>query len=684
MNRINLGREIDSVFNEYNMIKNQINSAKRINPYFSNDNTNRITQGLNQSDILYQSPIIYNSNIEINRKPNNPILEEFRNVIRDAQILTNDANLSQNYNINNNEMYKNNFSNFDGEIMKPMNIIDYKDDYSISKNSSNHSVHNDEDLFDLDDLSDEINMSEENLKNINYNENIQSNINNIQNLKKKSINKNINNDIIINNKNYDEITMEKEIEKITLTNNILKQSNNDLRNENNILELEIRNYESQTKNLLTANSIFSKFDKNLQTFITNIKANLKETTEQNLKTLDSIILLGEKIKKYKKENQDLYSKYGERLLEIEKSSRINAEIEIFNQQNEKNIISLKENYKELNENYEELKLELDNLLSQEKDLNLLIESCKIRKEDNEELINRLKLTITKLKGEKDDINNKANKNNIQIFTEENNLFSKESQIKQLNDIITKITNDKIRITQINEDMKQQIDNKYENKKDLLLKEKEFSQNLQNVIEKNEELKRILEDKENQIKELKIKNEKVSNTLKKGEEIDDSEINDLIEDDEEEIIKKENKEKEMDLEIKKALEDNIKKDNEINELTKQFEDLIQKKDDEINKLQIQIGENPLNNQETVEGLESIDLNNNLDLGQHEEIDTDILNNIDTDRYDNKYQNNYYKNESGIKNENNDIENIEGSDNEYLNNYLVNNNNIKFTDENEYNF
>ena len=684
MNRVNLGREIDSVFNEYNMIKNQINSAKRINPYFSNDNTNRITQGLNQSDILYQSPIIYNNNIEINRKPNNPILEEFRNVIRDAQILTNDANLSQNYNINNNEMYKNNFSNFDGEIMKPMNIIDYKDDYSISKNSSNHSVHNDEDLFDLDDLSDEINMSEENLKNINYNENIQNNINNIQNLKKKSINKNINNDIIINNKNYDEITMEKEIEKITLTNNILKQSNNDLRNENNILELEIRNYESQTKNLLTANSIFSKFDKNLQTFITNIKANLKETTEQNLKTLDSIILLGEKIKKYKKENQDLYSKYGERLLEIEKSSRINAEIEIFNQQNEKNIISLKENYKELNENYEELKLELDNLLSQEKDLNLLIESCKIRKEDNEELINRLKLTITKLKGEKDDINNKANKNNIQIFTEENNLFSKESQIKQLNDIITKITNDKIRITQINEDMKQQIDNKYENKKDLLLKEKEFSQNLQNVIEKNEELKRILEDKENQIKELKIKNEKVSNTLKKGEEIDDSEINDLIEDDEEEIIKKENKEKEMDLEIKKALEDNIKKDNEINELTKQFEDLIQKKDDEINKLQIQIGENPLNNQETVEGLESIDLNNNLDLGQHEEIDTDILNNIDTDRYDNKYQNNYYKNESGIKNENNDIENIEGSDNEYLNNYLVNNNNIKFTDENEYNF
>ena len=146
----------------------------------------------------------------------------------------------------------------------------------------------------------------------------------------------------------------------------------------------------------------------------NIKGTLKETTEQNLKILDSIISLGEKINNYKKENQDLYSKYGERLLEIEKSSRINAEIEVFNQQNEKNIILYQENYKELNEKYEELKLELDNLISQEKDLNLLNESCKIRKEDNEELIKRLKLTINKLKGEKDEINNKANKNNINI------------------------------------------------------------------------------------------------------------------------------------------------------------------------------------------------------------------------------------------------------------------------------
>ncbi len=671
MNRINLGREIDSVFNEYNMIKKQLNSAKRINPIFSNDNTYRTAQGLNQSDILYQSPIMYNDNIPINKKRNNPILEEFRNVIRDAQILTNDDNLSENYNINNNEMYINNFSNIDGEIMKPNNIIDYKDDYSISKNSSNHSVHNDEDLFDLDDLSDEINISQDNIKNINYNENIQNNVN-----KKKSFNKNKNDDIIIKNNNYNEITMSKEIEKITLTNNILKQSNNDLRNENKILELEIRNYESQTKNLSTANSMFSKFDKNLQTFIMNIKGNIKETTEQNLKIVDSIISLGEKINNYKKENQDLYSKYGERLLEIEKSSRINAEIEVFNQQNEKNIILYQENYKELNEKYEELKLELDNLLSQEKDLNLLIESCKIRKADNEELINRLKLTITKLKGEKEDINNNANKNSIQLFSEENNLFSKESQIKQLNDIISKITNDKNRLTQINEEMKQKIDNKYENKKDLLLKEKELSQKLQNSIEKNEELKRTLEDKEDQIKDLKIKNEKISNALKKGEEIDDLELNDLIEEDEEEIIQKENKEKEMDSEIKKALEDNIKKDNEINELTKQYEDLNQKKDDEINKLQIQLGENPLNYNETVEGLESIDLNNNLDLGQHEEIDTDILNNIDIDRYD--------KNELKIKNKNVTVDNIEGLDNESLNNYLVNNNNIKFTDEDENNF
>ena len=276
------------------------------------------------------------------------------------------------------------------------------------------------------------------------------------------------------------------------------------------------------------------------------------------------------------------------------------------------------------------------------------------------------MTINKLNGEKDEIYNKTLEGNNIIETGENDLNSKDSQINQLNDIVLRITNDQKRINQINENMKKQIDNKYEDKKDLLLKEKEFGNHLQKILEENEQLKKILEEKENQIKDLKENIEKVTNALKKGEDISNLNINNLLEEDEEEILKRENNDKEMDLEIKKALEDNIKKDNEINELTKKFEDLIQKKDDEIAKLQIQLGENPLNNNE-VEGLESIDLNNNLDLENHEEIDTDILNTENERDYN---QNDYFNHEVKIKNNNNlETDDLDG---ENLNNYYLENN------------
>ena len=199
-----------------------------------------------------------------------------------------------------------------------------------------------------------------------------------------------------------------------------------------------------------------------------------------------------------------------------------------------------------------------------------------------------------------------------------------------------------------------------------MKEKEFGNHLQKILEENEQLKKILEEKENQIKDLKVNIEKVTNALKKGEDISNLNINNLLEEDEEEILKRENNDKEMDLEIKKALEDNIKKDNEINELTKKFEDLIQKKDEEISKLQIQLGENPLNNNE-VEGLESIDLNNNLDLENHEEIDTDILNTENERDYN---QNDYFNHDLKIKNNNNlETDDLNG---ENLNNYYLENN------------
>ena len=88
------------------------------------------------------------------------------------------------------------------------------------------------------------------------------------------------------------------------------------------------------------------------------------------------------------------------------------------------------------------------------------------------------------------------------------------------------------------------------------------------------------------------------------------------------------------------------------MTKKFEELIQSKDDEISKLQIQLGENPINSPQMVEGLEDIDLHNNLDLDSqrlNNDIDTDILNNLDND-------NKQHLNIEGLESEHHSINNL----------------------------
>ena len=54
----------------------------------------------------------------------------------------------------------------------------------------------------------------------------------------------------------------------------------------------------------------------------------------------------------------------------------------------------------------------------------------------------------------------------------------------------------------------------------------------------------------------------------------------------------------------ALEENIKKDNEINEITKMYEDIIKQKDEMIDNLQVQLGEpREINTQPIMEGMDN---------------------------------------------------------------------------------
>ena len=218
--------------------------------------------------------------------------------------------------------------------IKTWNIIDYQDDYyNISKNSSDHSVDNIyEDNFL--DLTDDIN----NINNYNFDLSPEINSNNIQFSEVNNYYENI------NKLNQPKISNLNENEKLKISNNVLKKTNTDLRNENKILEIELSRNENQSKKLLKVNSIFSKFDRNLQTFIYNLKKNLKKTTENNLEMTDLILSTGEKVNKIRQENEQIYTIYGDKVLSIEDLNKKYARIEILNKQNEKNIIIFQEKY----------------------------------------------------------------------------------------------------------------------------------------------------------------------------------------------------------------------------------------------------------------------------------------------------------------------------------------------------
>ena len=109
---IDLRKEIDSIFNEYNLIKSKINSAKRNSSFLPNKNKNQY-QYQYQMKINnyknYNQPYLNDNNFPLTKNSNNKVIEEFKTVLRNAQ------NINNNIHFNNNEnyIYNNDFNNFD-------------------------------------------------------------------------------------------------------------------------------------------------------------------------------------------------------------------------------------------------------------------------------------------------------------------------------------------------------------------------------------------------------------------------------------------------------------------------------------------------------------------------------------------------------------------------------------------
>ena len=480
---------------------------------------------------------------------------------------------------------------FDQFNNQNLDLIDGGD--SISKNSSNHSVpdsNNDNGSIILDNIDDD-------LKDFDYNyiEPQQPIFNQ--------------NQIFLN-----------EIEKYKLSNQVLTRSNLDLRNENKILEVEIGNYESQSNNLnKNNNSIFSQYDTSLQKFIISCKKSLKDSINDNLNKMDTIMNLQLENQNLLKDNINLINNYNNKVIESENLNRKNAEIQIFNERNEKNLYNLEKIKSDLDNELAQLKIQLGNLESEENNLTLLNEANEKRRNDNEDLINRLKKTIDKLNEENSSMSIKVNEEHNKMQQANNNIYYKDNQIEQLKQIIQRINMDKEKIKEINENIKQEIDNKYDIKKNLLLKEKELTNELQVNQEENEIAKQYLKEKDNKINTLKEAIDKVAKAFDDQKNIDIN-IEEILKEEKEDDEEEKAEEKELELEIKMAHEENIRKDNEINEITKMYEDIIKQKDEMIDNLQVQLGEpREINTQPIMEGMDNEEeyneLNNDYNLNEN---------------------------------------------------------------------
>ena len=480
---------------------------------------------------------------------------------------------------------------FDQFNNQNLDLIDGGD--SISKNSSNHSVpdsNNDNGSIILDNIDDD-------LKDFDYNyiEPQQPIFNQ--------------NQIFLN-----------EIEKYKLSNQVLTRSNLDLRNENKILEVEIGNYESLSSNLnKNNNSIFSQYDTSLQKFIISCKKSLKDSINDNLNKMDTIMNLQLENQNLLKDNINLINNYNNKVIESENLNRKNAEIQIFNERNEKNLYNLEKIKSDLDNELAQLKIQLGNLESEENNLTLLNEANEKRRNDNEDLINRLKKTIDKLNEENSSMSIKVNEEHNKMQQANNNIYYKDNQIEQLKQIIQRINLDKEKIKEINENIKQEIDNKYDIKKNLLLKEKELTNELQVNQEENEMARQYLKEKDNKINSLKEAIDKVAKAFDDQKNIDIN-IEEILKEEKEDDEEEKAEEKELELEIKMAHEENIRKDNEINEITKMYEDIIKQKDEMIDNLQVQLGEpREINTQPIMEGMDNEEeyneLNNDYNLNEN---------------------------------------------------------------------
>ena len=581
-------------------IKSNYNFQKR-NPYSLNS-LNNIGRERNNVEKLY---------------PSNPVLEDFKNTLMKTQNLANKL-----FNQNNNFRFNNKYNNFVG--------YDTYNNYLDSDFESNNSFldyENSDNSLDLD-YEDE-------------NDDYQLPVN--EYIGRKKIDISLKNQLNKNEEN-----------KLKSTNTVLSKSNNDLKNENRVLEVEISNYKIQENN---KNPNFTHFDANLQKFINSVKTSLKESLKINLDNSEKLLDLTKENQNLFNRNEKLSKTNGGQIQKIEGKNRLNAEIQIQNEENENKINNLTEEQKNLNDDLEKMKIELLDLQSKEKKLNLMKETNIKKKQDNEEILYKLNNTINQLSNESQKTNQKSDSNTQKIQNDFNSLNIYDQKIKDLNNLIQKITSDKNSLLQDTQEKRLKLlqDNSQKAPTENQQKQSQLKSELALIQNQNNSLQNELTNKENEIQNLKNTLDKTSNALKSNNPNENIQKLNL-----ENLIKPEpTDEKKLDEDIQNAVKENISKSNETQKINQMYMDIIQQKENTINMLEQQ--SQNINNNEEVELPPLIDKINKNSLKNNNNNLKDAIQ---------SYSINELSLGSGENNNNNDM------------NQNIYNNNNELNDENQY--
>ena len=291
------------------------------------------------------------------------------------------------------------------------------------------------------------------------------------------------NDNNINDINEDEFLNEDsdELEKLKMKNDMLLKSNMALKNKNKILSHEINTY----KNSSIYKNPFTQYDKDLNTFIQDLKASLDNAAQMNEELETIINNTQEENKQLKEKNQELLNNFELVKNECEKMTRENSELKVELENKIEDMINKDKNLNKYEKEINDLNDILNNNKNQIDYLNNIQESNKISQKDNEDLILELKNTIENLQKINLDNNNEIIELKNKIEEYKTTLSTKQNEISNLNDTVIE--------------------------KEILIKNKdnqlnEYTDAINEVKKKNAENK-------NEIQTFIIENEKLKNDLK---------------------------------------------------------------------------------------------------------------------------------------------------------------------------